>query len=191
MLVVNDRRLLGDSHLDAVENLAKVKEGNAAILEKRKIWGQKELEDHERSAGPRMPYQELIRRLQKLNQGIRVKDGSPGNVALYVLKNRREMEEPEREKSPNGPFFDDHKYVGGMPMESLPEFAHVTLNQQGIAHREIRGWRSVLIGLIRAGVITYEQVKEEFGEPSGPRAARWFEQLKSYKAGLAARRSDE
>jgi hypothetical protein len=188
MLVVNDRRYLGDSHLDPTENLAKLKENNQKLVERQKMFGQKELEDTERSAGPRMAYQELVRKLQKINLNIVVKDGSPGNIALYVLKTRKELAESVNEDSGDmtrHAWHKDFKYVTGCPKEPIPEYSTVTTDERGVANRELRGWRSVLIAMVKAKAITYQQAQEEFGPAVGKRSWRYEEQLQQHRAGFA------
>jgi hypothetical protein len=199
MLIQANKSMLGDQFLDPKEALAQQKEINKGVIEERKIWGQKELEDHERSAGPRMPYQELIYRIRKLagttvcgNPKIMVLEGSPGNVAIYVMKTRKELAETHedelaeiRQKRPpqglHPDFFYDYKYATGFPKEDIPEFAHLELDDRGLAKREIRGWRSVLIALIKAGAFSVQEANEEFGEARGVRSHRWFEQLRDYR----------
>ena len=79
---------------------------------------------------------------------------------------------------PKDDFYISHKYVGGILMESLPEWGHVTVDSSLIAHHEVRGWRSVLIGLIKAGVVPYSVAVKEFGDPyNDSRSKYWFEQL--------------
>jgi hypothetical protein len=188
MLVQPNRQMLGDSHLDAAENLAKLKEGNRAITDRQKIAGQAELEKSQRAGGPRMPFQELVRRIQNLNHKIKVVDGSEGNVAIYVLKTNQELAESRLEDEGDQTRYAWHKafkYVSGLPKEPLPEYAMVTVDERGIAKRELRGWRSVLISLIKAKALSYRQAVEEFGEALGSRNNRWNEQLQQYRAGFA------
>lgn len=180
-LVETDINELGDKRLDPKESIAREREDLLKMAGKAKIWGQKELEDHERSAGPRLSYREIIRRLRECNPTIRVLDSQGGSdVAIYVHKKRHEYDEQERDLS-RPEFFWDHKYVTGMPQTDIPEYAHVTLDTSGLPVREIRGWRSVLIACIKAGAITYGQAIEKFGSPwLDRRSGRWFEQLREY-----------
>jgi hypothetical protein len=176
--------MLGDSHLDPTENLAKLKEGNRKITDRQKIAGQAELENAERAGGPRMPFQELVRKIQKLSSRIKVVDGTPGNIAIYVLKTNQELAESSNEDSGDMTRHAWHKafkYVTGVPKEPLPEFSAVTVDERGIAKRELRSWRSVLISLIKAKAISYSQAVEEFGNANGSRAWRWNEQLRSFR----------
>src|ERR1700678_1106672 len=89
-LVQVDINELGDKRLNPEESNARETEALLKQCAKQKIWGQDELEDVERSAGPRMPWTDLIRRLKSCNPGIHVKDGIPGNVALYYKKHSDE-----------------------------------------------------------------------------------------------------
>jgi hypothetical protein len=194
-LVQTDIHELGDERLNPEENVARLREELLQQEAKKKIWGQEELEDPERSSGPCIPWARLIGRLQKCNPGIRVRDGIPGNVALYFRKRPDEYTEvdeiillnPELARSmdipvPDDDFFVHHKYVGGFEMKPMPEWAHVTLDSSEIAHREVRGWRSVLIALIKARVITYEAAVAEFGDPeTDSRSGRWFDQVAKFK----------
>lgn len=66
----------------------------------------------------------------------------------------------------------------------IPEFSHVGLDKWGIATSERdgdRGWRTVLLNLIKQGFLKYSAVKAEFGEPLGQRGKLWHEQLREYK----------
>jgi hypothetical protein len=168
MLIQTNHDELGDKRLNPEEGLAKFKEENATLVQNRRLHKQDELEDQERSAGPRLAYQEVIRRLLKCNSGIRVKDGSLGNVALYAVL-------PNEEGVP------EQQYVGGMPKEPLPEYSHIIVDERGLPKRELRGWRSVLMSLVKSGAITYRGAVKQFGEATGQRSWRWHEQLRKYK----------
>lgn len=187
MLVQTDSAELGDRRLNPEEVVIREREALLREASRSKIHGQEELEDAERSAGPRLYYTEIIRRLRNINSDLQVLEGSPGNVALYKRKHRGEYDGSEvddKRPAPSGfhaDFFKDHTYVGGMVKDWLPEFSHVILDTSNLPVREYRGWRSVIIGLIKQGVLTYAAAVREFGEPTGPRAGRWSEQLQPYR----------
>jgi hypothetical protein len=185
-LVQVDRDELGDKRLNPEEAVCREREDLLKQASKHQIWGQKELEDHERSAGPRMPYTELIRRLHNINPSIKIREGKPGSVAVYFLKPREDWENVSYagDTKPSDEFFLDHRYITGFEKEPLPEYSHVTLDTSRLPVREIRGWRSVLIALIKAHVITYEQAIHEFGDPSNDkRSTRWLDQTLKYRKG--------
>jgi hypothetical protein len=182
-LVQTDSQELGDKRLNPEESVSREREELLKVAAANRIWGQDELEDPERSAGPRMPYTELIRRLQKLNPAIKVRDGIPGNVALYFPKTREEWDAGSNYgDNPIDDFFLDHKYITGFKKEPLPEYAHVLLDSSLLPTREARGWRSVLLPFIKGRIITYQQAMEEFGDPSNDkRSGLFLEQIQKHK----------
>jgi hypothetical protein len=168
MLWQTDINELGDKRLNEKESVIRLREECLAEASVCKIDGQDELEKAERSAGPRMYYTEIISRIRKENPQFYVKDGIPGNVALYATVMNEEGIPEER-------------YVGGIPKEWLPEYSHVILDSSHLPIREIRGWRSVIIALVKSGVLTYKQAVNQFGEATGSRSTRWHQQLHKYK----------
>lgn len=184
MLIQPDINELGDKRLDPKESVAREREELLKIASTRKIAGQEELEDAERSAGPRLAYTEIIRRIQVEAPSLKVLEGAPGSVALYFPRTRKELEEMDAQGGRDQErdiFFHHFKYVGGMEKKDMPEFAHVILDTSNLPVREYRGWRSVVIGLIKQGVLSYRAAVSQFGEPRGVRAGRWHEQLRPYK----------
>jgi len=66
----------------------------------------------------------------------------------------------------------------------IPEFSWVGTDDWGIGTSERygnRGWRTVLLNLIKQGFLKYSAVKAEFGEPLGQRGKLWHEQLREFK----------
>jgi hypothetical protein len=64
----------------------------------------------------------------------------------------------------------------------LPEFSIVHFNKDRQPIKEVRGWRTVLLRLIKNGGATEEQVQKVFGEPSSPNEARfWLRHLYEYR----------
>jgi hypothetical protein len=60
----------------------------------------------------------------------------------------------------------------------LPEFSIVEFNQDRQPIHERRGWRTVLLRIIKFGLLTEQQAEKEFGRPSSPQEARfWDRQL--------------
>jgi len=195
-LVEVDPLELTDKRLSPEEVVAKEREELMKMESKKRIHGQDQLEDADRSSGPRINHNDLIKRVQKLNPGIHVKPGKmslPGvrDAALYVRKRSYEYNEVDFMSAaesarwgftaPKDDFFIHHKYCGGFPMEPLAEWGHCTVDSSNVALHEVRGWRSVLMALIKAKAITYQQAIAEFGDPiNDPRAQFWFEQMLPY-----------
>lgn len=181
-LVETDIRNLGDKHkiLSPQEAVHAERE---ALLKKAsacKIYMQDVLEEKERSLGPRLHCNEIIRRLREINPQIQMRDGTEGNIAIY--RRKRDEEYDTEEFDPHGdPFFWHHKYMTGMPIVELPEWGYIDVDTSHLPTREHRGWRSVLIALIKMGAITYGQAIKEFGDPiHDRRSTLWYEQLARY-----------
>ena len=146
-----------------------------------RIHGQDELEDSGRSGGARLYYTEIIRRIQNLNPSILIKEGSDGQVAIYRPKRRDEYDWEQFDPKAGANWRWDHEYVSGMPKDWVPEYSGITLDSSNLPTREFRGWRSVLIALIKGRALRYRDVIREFGDPSNDRrSSLWFDQLRKY-----------
>lgn len=184
MLIQPDIHELGDKRLDPKENVAKEREDLLRNCARNRIGGQNELEDPERSGGPRLSYNEVIRKLRRAIPNIRIFDGAPGSVSLYVPCNRAELAQRRLEwdwTEGRDPMFMGLKYVGGFPKTDIPEFSHVLTDSSNLPTREVRGWRSVLISLLKQGCVSYRTVVREFGEALGYRGWRWQEQTRPWR----------
>lgn len=113
---------LGDEHLNPEEAVIHEREDLLRMAAKCKIHGQEELEDTDRSAGPRLYYAEILRRLRILNPRLAVLDGIEGNVALYRPLEPWEYD-PEQWDEEKPDWFNQYKYVGGMAKNWLPNTA--------------------------------------------------------------------
>jgi hypothetical protein len=182
MLIQPDKSELGDLKLDPKESVYREREELLKLASSRKIDGQEELEDAERSAGPRMAWQEVIRRLRKCNPNLLFLDAQGGgHIAIYRPKTGQERENIELLDDTRPAWWNDHMYVTGFPKHEMPEFPHVILDTSNLPVREYRGWRSVLMALIKSGAISYTSAIQQFGEPTDSRSGRWHEQLRPYK----------
>lgn len=184
-LVETDPMELGDKRLNPEESVCREREDLLKVASAKKIYGQAELEDPMRAFGPRLQWTEVISKLHRCNPEIKVKDGIPGNVALYIRKRADEYSDADMmmpDQRPKDEFFLHHKYVTGFPKQPMHEYSTVDIDTSHLPTREHRGWRSVLIALIKSGAITYRSAVKEFGDPSGDlRSGRWFEQLQEYR----------
>ena len=185
--VETDKRMLGDSHLDPAENVIKQREELLTKAGKFRIYGQDELEDPERAFGPHLQYTELISKLRKVAPKLKAIDGSPGNIALYFPRSAKDYADTLREwdwehDNKRDPFFRRMRYVGGFPKHSLPEYSTVDIDTSMLPTREKRGWRSVLITLIKQGVLSFNEAVSQFGDVGMDRRGwRWNEQLAPWK----------
>lgn len=171
---------LGDKHLDPKEEVARQREELLHAISGRKAYGQDDIEKADRSAGPQMFYSVLLLKLKNIYPQLLVKDGIPGNVALYRPKTDAEIINDGYDLSAPK-WYSQYKYVTGFPQKFIPEWGHFVNDADGIAIREVRGWRTTLIALIKQGLVTYDAVVKEFGDPiHDQRSKYWFDQLHQY-----------
>lgn len=181
-LVEVDCNELGDTRLNPVESNAQLREGNLQKASKFKLCRQEELEDPERGMGPKLPFHEILTRIQKEAPELKARDGSPGNIALYYPRNMQELTEELQQGGGTDEFFIFHKYVGGFPKEDIPEFSWVDIDSSHLATREHRGWRSILITLLKQGVLSYAATVRQFGDVgTDSRGWRWLEQTQRHR----------
>ena len=111
--------------------------------------------------GKRMHSTELIRRLAKLIPNFVPWPGNiEGQTSLYRI------------------FGDRVDFICWTSDGILQEFSSVEFNKWMQPIKEIRGWRTVVLRVIKFGLLTEEQARKEFGEPSNPSAAKfWNRQL--------------
>jgi hypothetical protein len=169
MLIQPDRNELGDKRLNEVEGLAKAKEENLALAAQNKIPDQAVLEDAKAALGMPLHPNELIRRIQRLNPRIIVEPGGVRNaVAVRTLAFDTEIGKEEK------------KYITGFYIDMpMPEFSCVVLDNKGLPVKEVRGWRTVLLALIRQKLLTKKQCDLTFGKAQGQRTSLWDRQTQS------------
>lgn len=74
---------------------------------------------------------------------------------------------------PEGPF-----YSGTSVQDVAPEWSQLRFDIHGLPTKEkYRGWRTVLLALIKKDILTEKQCDETFGKPIGPRSRPWFRSL--------------
>ena len=170
-IVIFDKNELGDKRLDPTESLAKIKEENAKLAQKSRIKHQDELENTEMALGQPMQWRNLVYLLQKMNSKILIRDGGVRD-AIQV----RYPDADDMYSRANGG--DGTRYITGFYKEVMPEFSAIMSDERGRPKRECRGWRTVLVALIRQGIITYKSAVDVFGDANGIRAGRWQEILR-------------
>lgn len=147
MLIETDISQLGDKRLAGDELIAREKEKTQAQLDTKRIPDQDALEQREAGMGQVLPTGEFLRLLSKISPGLIIeKGGYPNSVAL-----RRWI---------NG----EKKYVTGFQLLDgfIPEYSTVITDENKLPVAEVRGWRNVLIALLKQGMINMEAVKREF-----------------------------
>ena len=183
MLIQPDRAELGDKRLDPAEGVAQKREECLAMAAQKRLYGQDELEDPNRACGPRIQFADILSKLRRLIPSLVVKDGSPGSVALYYPRNRKEFTEALRAwQWDRDYFFLKYKYVGGFEKQPLHEFSTLDVDNARLATKEHRGWRTVLISLIQQGCVSYRKTVNEFGDVgTDQRGWRWKEATRAHR----------
>lgn len=171
---------LGDKLLDPKEEVIRQREGLLKDISNRRAYGQEDIEQSERSEGSRLYYSALLAKIRKMLPTMLVRDGIIGNVACYRPKSDAEILNDGYDLGAPK-WYNEHKYFTGFPKEWIPEWGHYINDTDGIALKEVRGWRSVLIAMIKQKLVTYDAVVAEFGDPiHDQRSQYWFEQLHEY-----------
>lgn len=173
-IVARAQSRVGDENalcLECVEKLLKSRLGrneiNAYIKEDRERLLQRtrnpEFEEMtgERRLGHVMHSNEFIGRLKKILPNLVVWPGLRGNdLSLYRV------------------YGEQVDFICWCAQRYLPEFSIVEFNKDRQPINEIRGWRTVLIRVIKFGLLSEQQVEKEFGRPTNPQEARfWDRQL--------------
>jgi hypothetical protein len=161
VLILNDSGDLGDVRLDLKEGAEKAREDNRKLASRYKIPDQKLLENRDMAEGNFMDWKELVRRIHTLSPKIFIEKGGYPN-ALAVRIERKNWEG-----------ISEKEYITGFLMEKLPEYSSVLVDKNDLPKREVRGWRTVLQALIRAGALTQKQCDLTFGPALGQRAVLW------------------
>jgi hypothetical protein len=149
------------------EAVDKAREDTKKQASANRIPDQSLLENHDMARGSELEANELIRRLERLDPKILIqKGGIEGAVAVrYPLPDENGDIKPQ--------------YVTGFYLQKLPEYSSVTLDNMGLPHREVRGWRSVLMALIDRGILDRGKVDLLFGPASGQRTGLWYRALQA------------
>lgn len=132
---------------------------NKQDLERYKIPNQEHLTDPER-AGSKVPFFEIVKVVKQLNPSIWFEEArlNPGHGGLYRTGTDGQPE-----------------FLTAFAMDFLPEFTVVHKDERGLPHKADRGWREVLIMLLKKGAITKQQILKHFSNPSyNVRSEGWF-----------------
>jgi hypothetical protein len=104
---------------------------------------------HARLGRP-LHHSEFVHRLRRLIPTLALREGQPGNIALY-------------RPTPNG---DALVYLGYLYKGDNPEYSTWLLNEWDVPVQERRGWRTTLLRLILNSTLTEQQVNQVFPRPS-------------------------
>jgi hypothetical protein len=146
------------------------KNHNADATRKQRHPDQEEMRKTDARLGRPMHCSEFLLRLQKLVPSLFVKEGGiVGDLALYQVADAPQAKWDGK----------NYNYVGFISYDMLPEFSRYQFDDlRDVMIRESeRGWRTVLLRFIKAGLLTEEQCSKEFGPAIGQGSMVWYKQL--------------
>jgi hypothetical protein len=140
------------------DELAKLNEDSAAYAERMRVHPR---DAEEYRPGEILHQNEVLRRLRRIDSSMNYNNYSNrGLVGIYCMRHGL-------------PTYCNATVQVGM----CPEFDLVRLDDHGMAKGfKYRGWRSMLLALIRGGFITEDEAHREFGKP-GVLAANYKREL--------------
>lgn len=158
--------------LSTAEHTARLREKNlnSEALKKQRWADQEELKNDSSRIGRPLMSADFLNVVKKLVPNLYVTEGRIiGHLAIF-----RTYGQPQPRLE--GRDFEYMFYcpTGLLPEHSMYEFDHV----RNIPIRESqRGWRTVLLRLIKAGLLSESTCDKVFGKPEGPSANRWNREL--------------
>jgi hypothetical protein len=162
------------------EHTARLRERNFSshAVKAQRREHQDDYKNDDARAGQSMHHAELILRLRKYIPNLWETEGRiEGDLALYLIY-------PCPQTKLNGA---DYEYVGYIPSGFMNEFScwefqkdkDILVREKNTAPNGLpgRGWRTPLLRLIKKGLITEDQCRQEFGEAVGPASTVWHRTL--------------
>lgn len=167
MLIVPDSTKLGDGKLSPHEQLKKSFEETDSALMQYRLDDHEDLKNAEKRLGKPMQHQELIRRIERCNPRVWAEATINHDTGMNFYTNRKGV-----------------KTCLGAAFEKgwLPEFSIVFVDAADLPVKEKRGWRTVVVRLLKQRIITWEQVLNVFGDALGHNSKRWAMETQQYRA---------
>lgn len=164
--------------LSTVEHTANLFERNynSEAVKKQRWNDQEEVRNPESRIGRPMLHSDFLLVLQKLVPSLFVTDGNiVGHLAIYQTAACKQKAWDDR----------DFRYLFYMPTGILPEFSVYEFSDDGMdvpIRESQRGWRTVLLRLIKSRLLDESTCNAVFGRPEGPSANRWHRELKNFRS---------
>ena len=160
--------------LSTLEHTARLKEMNfnSYAVKKQRWENQSDYMNDESRDGKRMHSSEFIRRIRHLiGEKLFLTDGRfLGDISVYQISG------VPRPDWPGGPI--SFKYLWYIPIGWMPEYSIYEFDERWIPVREReRGWRTPLLRLIKAGLLSEEKVQDSFGHAEGEGSTVYKRQL--------------
>jgi hypothetical protein len=160
------------------EELAEIREQNMAMVSQFRFDHQEELLDEKTRMGQTMQDTEFLARLAKIGvEGCFVPGvfRTKSRVSLSGYKEYVVVGLKCWVPTENGGGW---KFVCQIQPGIMPEYSVLRVDDHYVPLGEkYRGWRTVGLRLIMAGIVTEEQFHKEFGEATGPASRRYRETL--------------
>ena len=170
MLIKPDSSLLRDGQLSAEENLKRLYEDTEMKVAKYRTHDHDELKDEHLRSGHKIHHSEFLHKLRKLIPGLYVYPGNiPNTVTLYSTRNN------------------ELKYLAAsFELGWIPEFTFIRVDRADLMKSPldggiVHGWRTVLLRLLKGKVVSWEDVKREFGDATGASSTRWRQQTQAFR----------
>lgn len=160
--------------LSTEEHTYRLRESNFDAAASQR-WGKDQLDfmdEDPRINGRYMHHSDFLSKLRNINKSqLYIRDGNfVGDLAIYKVWNRFEYENGNfySRYDPDKPTF---QYICYLPLGYSPEYSIIEFDERAVPIREAqRGYRTVLLRLIKAGIVTEKDVLETFGDARGPAA---------------------
>jgi hypothetical protein len=158
------------------EHTARMKEKNfnSEAVKKQRHEDQEEFRKVDARWGKTMHTSDLLVKLHRVVPSLFVKEGGiVGDLAMYTVA--------------AGPRKDwdgkNYKYLGYVTYGQLPEYSIYEFDEKAdvMVREDERGWRTVLLRFIKAGLLTEAQCDKEFGKPTMRGSNVWYKRLFDYR----------
>ena len=165
----NSPRLSTDEHTHRVREM----NDSSEAVKRQRFEHQEEYRNDIARIGRPMHHADLIAKLRKLVPDLYITEGNiKDELAVF-----RTYGQPQPRLE--GRTFE---YLFYMPTGLMPEFSIYEFNDRDIPTREtMRGWRTVLLRLIKSKLLTEDQCDREFGRASGPAASVYLRHLYNFR----------
>lgn len=138
-------------------------------------WGKEQLDfiDEKARKGRYRHHSEIIRFLQNNVRDLYFMPGNfLGDISIFRTYGRPQPKLDGR----------TFEYLFYIPEGYLPEHSLIEFDHRDVPIREKeRGWRTPLLRFIKLGLLTEQQVEDEFGGAYGPGAVNWHRQLYQHR----------
>lgn len=162
--------------LSTEEHTARLREtnNNSAAVKAQRWAHQEDYRDDRARVGRVIPSGEFLEHIRRLVPELYITDGRiVGDVAIF-----RTYPQPQERLGGQ-----DFEYLFYCPTGLLTEYSLYEFDEaRDVAVREkLRGWRTVLLRLIRCGLLSQGTCDKEFGPALGPASSVWYRSLYQYR----------